>query len=192
MYMTWQCHGGITFYLYKLLHENCSGTEGGTRFLHLQTSKVLPKAGCSSTIKSSVTNDVTQQKQELLKSSIFHKIIFCFSTFILITSREPCCAGFSSEGGRELQYFTFSATAALKSPLQTQSSALMPLLHSWRQVDNLMPSRSHKQSPSGSQRQTYPMSNSGKLNSEGSIINYYFCSLLPYWNKLQHSNSHLR
>lgn len=88
------------------------------------------KAGCSFTIKASVTNKVTRQKQELPESSIFHKIVFSFSTFIHVTSRQPCCAGFSSEAGRELQDFTFSATAASKSPLRTQSPALIPLPHS--------------------------------------------------------------
>lgn len=92
--------------------------------------QVLSKAGCSFTIKASVTNKVTRQKQELPESSIFHKIVFSFSTFIHVTSRQPCCAGFSSEAGRELQDFTFSATAASKSPLRTQSPALIPLPHS--------------------------------------------------------------
>lgn len=78
-----------------------SGREGGTRLLHLQSRKASSKAERSFTIKTSVTNKVTQQKQELPKGSIFHKIMFHFSTFIYVTSREPCCAGFSSEGERE-------------------------------------------------------------------------------------------
>ncbi|PKU49276.1 hypothetical protein llap_461 [Limosa lapponica baueri] len=54
------------------------------------------------TIKASVTNKVTQQEQKFPKSSIFHKIVSSFFTFIHLTSREPYGAGFSSEGAREL------------------------------------------------------------------------------------------
>lgn len=110
--------------------SDCSGGESNTRFLHLQTREALSKAERVFTVKVSVTNKVTQQKQELSKSSVFRKIIFSFFTFIHVTSREPCCAGFSSEGGRELQYFTFSAAVASKSPLRTQSSALIAVPHS--------------------------------------------------------------
>lgn len=53
----------------------------------------------------------------------------------------------------------------------------MPVLHSWRQVDNALPFRSYNWSPSGSQRHTCPVSDSGKLNSAASIIN---CSFAPY------------
>lgn len=154
-----------------------SGREGNTRFLQLQTWEVLSKAERGFTVKVSVTNKVTQRKQELSESSVFHKIVFSFFTFIAVTSREPCCAGFSSEGGRELQYFPFSAAVASKSPLRAQSSALIAVPHSWRRVDNGVPFRSYKWSPSGSQRQTCPMSDSGKLNSAAPIIS---CNFAPY------------
>lgn len=58
--------------------SDCSGREGNTRFLHLQTREVLLKAERGFTVKVSVTNKVTQQKQDLSKGSIFHKIIFSF------------------------------------------------------------------------------------------------------------------
>lgn len=115
---------------FSVCTSDCSGREDNTRFLHLQTRELLSKEEWGFTVKVSVTNEVTQQKQEPSKSSIFHKIIFSFFTFIHVTSREPRCAGFSSEGGRELQHFTFSAAVASKSPLRTRRSALIPVLHS--------------------------------------------------------------
>lgn len=123
-------HGGTergsNFCLYKLLHKDWRGTGGSTRFLHLHSKKAPSKAERSFTIKTSVTNKVTQQKQELPTGSIFRKIMFHFSEFIYVTSGELCCAVFSSEGERELLYFALSAAPASKKPLRKRSSALMP------------------------------------------------------------------
>lgn len=146
-------------------------TEG---FSACRPGKHYQKVEWSFPIKASVTNKVTQQKQELTKSCIFHKTVLSFSASTQVTSREPCCADFSSERGRELQYFAFSATAASKSLLRTQRSALIALPHSWGWVEHGLPSRSYERSPSRSQRQICHMSDSGKLSSAVSIINFHF------------------